>query len=313
MEATTQPANMRPRPEDAPAPELPRRLIVAIPSTARRDILTRTVRAIREQTRHPDQLLISVASDGDIDRTALSDLPFPIRVLTGPKGGSPQRNRIFQHLTEADTVLLLDDDFLMEKGYLAAVDALFKTQLDVVMASGTLVADDVSGPGLTHEDGQGLLEDLPPTGSSLTDIHNGYGCNMAFRARPALRNNIRFDEALPLYSWLEDVDFSRRLAPYGRIVRNEATVGVHLGTKVGRSPGRRLGYSQLSNPVYLVGKGTMGRRRALRLMTRNVVSNLVYSIRPRPWTDSRGRLRGNLLAIGDLLRGRLSPARAVDL
>jgi len=39
----------------------------------------------------------------------------------------------------------------------------------------------------------------------------------------------------------------------------------------------------------------------------------VKSLRPEPWIDRPGRLRGNLIAIGDLLRGRLDPARIQDL
>ena len=127
------------------------------------------------------------------------------------------------------------------------------------------------------------------------------------------KHNIRFDEAMPRYGWLEDVDFSRALAEHGRVVKDSAMVGVHLGTKVGRSRGVPLGYSQIANPVYLTRKGTMHTRRALRMILRNIAANAGNSPRPEPWVDRRGRLRGNLLGLRDLLLGRLSPSRILSL
>jgi GT2 family glycosyltransferase len=74
---------------------------------------------------------------------------------------------------------------------------------------------------------------------------------MAVRVLPVHGNGLHFDENLPLYGWLEDVDFCRRLAPYGRIVRNARTAGVHLGSNSGRTSGVCYGYSQIANPLYL--------------------------------------------------------------
>jgi len=51
----------------------------------------------------------------------------------------------------------------------------------------------------------------------------------------------------------------------------------------------------------------------LRQMFRNLAANLVRSVAPEPFADRRGRLRGNLAAIGDLMRGRLAPERALRL
>ena len=88
---------------------------------------------------------------------------------------------------------------------------------------------------------------------------------------------------------------------------------MHLGTKTGRSRGVPLGYSQIANPLYLARKGTMDRRRAYYMMSRNIVANVVKSARPETWVDRRGRLRGNLVALADLAGGRLSPGRILDL
>ena len=136
---------------------------------------------------------------------------------------------------------------------------------------------------------------------------------MAFRVAAIARDATRFDESLPLYAWQEDVDFCRRLAPHGRVVQSPALRGVHLGSKNGRSSGLRLGYSQIANPLYLAGKGSVGRGWALRLMARNLGANLAGSLRRPGLVDRRGRLRGNLLAFRDLVRRRISPGRILEL
>ena len=68
------------------------------------------------------------------------------------------------------------------------------------------------------------------------------------------------------------------------------------GIKAGRVSGKRFGYSQVVNPVYLIRKGTIPRASRCRLMARNLAANLVRSLRPEPYIDRRGRLRGNVLA-----------------
>ncbi|MFN3636753.1 MAG: glycosyltransferase family 2 protein, partial [Rhizobium rhizophilum] len=118
---------------------------------------------------------------------------------------------------------------------------------------------------------------------------------------------LRFDEELPLYGWLEDVDFSRAASRFGRVVTSPQLRGVHLGTKIGRMSGVRLGYSQIANPIYLVAKHSMSWRHALNQMGRNLGSNLVKVWRPEPWVDRKGRLEGNARAILDFLLRRLSP------
>jgi GT2 family glycosyltransferase len=118
-----------------------------------------------------------------------------------------------------------------------------------------------------------------------------------------------FDEGLPFYGWLEDVDFSRTLAALGDIVLSEAQRGVHLGIKSGRQPGLRLGYSQVANPIYLIRKGTMSWERALWLLARNLAMNLLFALTPEPFVDRAGRLRGNVKAIAELFTGELHPER----
>jgi len=290
-------------------------LVVGIATMNRPGIVVDTVRALARQERLPDLVILSATGPGDLDTSGLENLPFAVEVIFGRAGLTFQRNRMIERLQPDDIMLLLDDDFLLSPDYMRNLLRLFAAHPDVGVLTGTVLADGIGGPGFDHAEGEHQLRALGsrPRPDTLTEIYNGYGCNMAFRARPALEHGIRFDEALPKYSWLEDVDFSRRLAEHGRVMRAGALTGVHLGTKTGRSRGVPLGYSQIANPVYLMSKGTMSAPRALRIILSNLAANLLKSLRPEPWVDRPGRLRGNLLALGDLVRGRIAPDRILNL
>lgn len=124
---------------------------------------------------------------------------------------------------------------------------------------------------------------------------------------------IMFDERVALYEWYEDIDFTCRLGAFGRIVRLEAARGVHLGIKSGPVSGRRFGYPQVLNPVYLWRKRTYPASHALRTMLRHLAINAARSLWPEPYGDRRGRLIGNALAIVDLLEGQVQPEKVHDL
>ena len=288
-----------------------RRLVVGIPTAGRPAIVAQTVRFLARQSRLPDLLLLSVSDVAHTAGIETTDLPFRVEVLVGGQGLSRQRNAILNQLGREDLLMFLDDDFLMAPDYLQEVEQIFDDHPDIVMATGTLIADGILGPGLNFAQGEALLAEaiLTPAERHFDPVVNGYGCNMAIRAAPVLAHALNFDENLPLYSWLEDADFSARLEPYGRFVKPSVTRGVHLGTKTGRTPGLNLGYSQIANPVYMLRKGTIAWPRARRLMLRNIASNLLGTLRPRPWADYRGRLIGNMTAILDLCLGRCDPQR----
>jgi hypothetical protein len=112
---------------------------------------------------------------------------------------------------------------------------------------------------------------------------------------------------------LEDVDFSRQIAQFGRIVQVTGARGIHLGIKSGRQSGVRLGYSQIANPIHLLRKGTCSRRRALRLMGCNIAANVVKSMWSELYVDRFGRASGNFRALIDLVGGRLTPSRILTL
>jgi GT2 family glycosyltransferase len=290
-------------------------IVVGIATLARRDILTKTIDFLAHQTRLPDRLVICPVEPDDVDSSSLDRFPAPTLMVKGTIGSCAQRNLILSTAERADIVVFFDDDFFADRNYLANLEKIFLANADVVATTGCLLADGATGPGLSVEQGQELagVENPAADNSVLIDCYGTYGCNMAFRMETIRQNDIRFDENLPLYGWQEDIDFSLRVAAHGRIVRTKGMRGVHLGVKLGRTSGVRFGYSQIANPVYLVRKGTMSLKHAMKLIGRNAAANLVRSFHPEPWIDRKGRLKGNFLALIDTAAGRVTPNRILQL
>ncbi len=289
-------------------------LAVAIATTGRPAVLTETLREIGRQTLPPCRVLVCPAKPGDLDGAALAALPFPVTVVPAAAPGlAAQRNILLDALGDADVVLFIDDDFLLAPTYLAALHALFAARPDCTVATGHVVADGATHRGYSVAEGRAILAAHRPRSATATPCFNAYGCNMAVRWS-ALRGRCLFDEALPLYAWAEDVDFSRQAARHGTVLRNEAMAGVHLAAKHGRVSGLRFGYSQIANQVYLARKGTLTASGCLRKAGENVVANLLGAVSGRnPHVDRRGRLRGNLLGLRDVVLGRSHPNRILEL
>jgi GT2 family glycosyltransferase len=193
------------------------------------------------------------------------------------------------------------------------VVAAFAANPDFAVVMGRVIRDGATNAGLGWPEALQAL--AVPDGcrprQAVVDHVGAYGCNMSIRA--SLIGDMRFDERLVLYGWQEDIDFTSRLRARGRVVCVTALRGVHLGIKAGRVSGRRFGYSQVVNPVYLIRKRSVPAGFALRLMLRNLAANLVRSIRPEPYVDRRGRLRGNLLGLLHVMRGRVEPEHALRI
>jgi GT2 family glycosyltransferase len=292
------------------------RIVVGIATSGRRETLARNISALERQSRLPDRVVICPVKAQDVDEISLKKFTRPTLVVSGPVGLPAQRNRILADCRADDIIVFFDDDFFADDRYIENLETLFTSRPDIVGVTGTLIADGARGPGLSVEDGLALLAASPVSPGAADDLieyYGTYGCNMAFRLKPVIAHDILFDENLPLYGWQEDIDFSLRVRPYGRIVKSAALCGVHLGIKLGRTSGVRFGYSQVANPVYLIRKGSMSWRHAGKLMWRNIAANIARSFFPEPWVDRKGRLKGNLLALIDIARGRDSPGRILQL
>ncbi len=280
-------------------------------TTGRAAVLREAVAELGRQVRAPERVVVCGASAEDLAGQEAGRA----ELITAPLGTSRQRNAVLAAIGDCDLVVFLDDDFLAAPGFLAAMEAAFLADPALVAATGHVIADGIKGPGFGMAEGRALLaaDGGAAPGERPVAVYNAYGCNMVLRLAPMRAHGLEFDPDLPLYGWYEDIDLCRRLARHGRILRIPAARGVHLGVKSGRTSGLRLGYSQIANPVYLARKGSYEWRRALWSMARNLGANLLHAPRPEPFIDRRGRLRGNLLALGDLLRGRCDPRRILAM
>lgn len=291
----------------------PPKAAVIIASKGRPVALAEIAKDLRQQTVPATTILFSVTEPldlPDLDWEALE-----IRVLIGEPGLCRQRNAAMEELpADTELVAFFDDDYVPEQRAIEKFVAFAESHPEILGFDGTLLADGINGPGIGWEDAHRLIgefEAKPQPALSLAACEGLYGCNMVYRCS-AIRG-LRFDENLPLYGWQEDIDFSAQVARRGTISKTNVFAGVHRGVKGGRSSGRRLGYSQIANPIYLMRKGTMLSAYARRLMSRNFVANHVKLINPEPWVDRRGRCVGNWLAIVDWVRGRLHPNRITEL
>ncbi len=287
------------------------RIAVVYATLGRPDLICRVVDHLQGQTRKPDVVIVSAVVASDATGSELS--PMKPEILLGEKGLCKQRNRALAALAgRADLVIFFDDDFVPQDDFIAQTLALFDANPLLAGATGRVIADGIKTPGISFDEAVAFIAQEPPLAApEVRPCDSLYGCNMVIRM--ALAEGIEFDERLPLYGWLEDVDFTYRLARRGPLVLSEKLIGVHMGTKGGRTSGRRFGYSQIANPVYMLRKRSVPRKMAIQRISRNVVSNILGSVRPEPYIDRFGRLVGNMIGLRDLLTARLDPEKMLTM
>jgi len=283
-------------------------IAVAIPSRGRPEILGDSLAALSAQTRAPDSIWVGVPSAEDLP----DDLgPLPVTVVHSAPGLTTQRNALVDAATDVDLLVFLDDDAELHPAFLERAEDLATRHPDVVLFSGHVVADGVRSSPIERGDARAMLAERKP-GDEVVETDHVYGCCMVVRAETA--RAVRFDDALPLYGWLEDRDFSRRAARTGRVVEYAGCELVHLGVSSGRQSGVRMGYQQVVHPVYLRGHRVLSLWEAVYLIGRPVLANVLGAARPRPGRiDRRGRLRGNWRGLRSLLTGGARPEEVLRL
>ena len=288
------------------------RTAVVIASANRSALLVEVLRSCAAQRGATFQTVVSVPDEESLpaDRSILAG----VQVVSGSRGLAAQRNAALRALTEIDVVAFFDDDAVLREDYVARAVEFLERHPEIVGLTGRVLLDgavrgevppDVAEAALTASSRQ-------PESGAWRPTHELYGCNFVFRSDRA--PELRFDERLPLYSWLEDHDFARRLMPYGVLAEYDECVVVHrAAASGGRHAHLRLGYSQVMNPVYLAKKGSFPLWLAAQQIFRPLAKNVALSVLgpAKPWR--RERLRGNLLAVTDAARARITPERIVDL
>lgn len=287
------------------------RVCVGIATKGRPDQLAAMLNNLSTQTLKPHSIVVCCTEPLDVG-TIVSD--HDVVVIFREAGLPRQRNGILEAMpADTDWIVFFDDDFYPDPRWLETVSDIFLSDPAIACITGYVVADGILGPGLSPDEALTRIAAYDPSSNDwISENESPYGCNMAFRRTAVV--GLRFDEKLVLYGWLEDRDFGAAVARRGgRRVKAGKAYGVHLGTKGGRVSGRKFGYSQVMNPIYLHRKSSMTMTEASQQIGRNVMANIIRSAWPEPYVDRRGRLIGNMIAALDLLRLRLTPERAATL
>ncbi|MET3528610.1 glycosyltransferase family 2 protein [Phenylobacterium koreense] len=287
------------------------RVSVVVATAGRAELTGLTVARLGRQTRIPDEIVVVGASSEDTHGIEAHGLP--LRVDHARKGSCSQRNHALDLVEQtSDMIAIFDDDFVPAFDFIERAEALFAAHPEIVGVNGRLIADGAKGPGIGYDAACEMSEAdrLRPDGD-LAPLESLYGCNMVLRSSAI--QGLRFDENLPLYGWQEDTDFTFRLKARGKLVKAPGLAGVHMGIKSGRTPGKKLGYSQIANPLYLLKKKTIPPKLAATLMVNNTLANFIKSFQPEPYIDRKGRLAGNMMALRDAALGKVDPRRVIDI
>jgi hypothetical protein len=285
---------------------------VVICSAGRPVILHETVLGLLKQTVQPASIILSLCAEN----SALSEtqgLPL-VRCILGPKGLASQRNTAIPFVRTCYT-LFLDDDVELASDYIEQMERLFAADPTIVGASGGVAAD--GAPARVPIDRRVAARAIREyTGSrDCVPFKDVYGCNMFVRSD--VLQVERFDERLPLYGWLEDLDFSLRLKKHGRIVRHRGALVAHLATRSGRTSDLRYGYTKIANPWYLWRKKVLSSlpEVIVRYWVKTTLANLLRAFLSNgpPGVDYRKRLIGNLMAYRDLTLFRLDPQNILNI
>lgn len=289
---------------------------IIIATKDRSEILAETVQSIRRQTR-PAHIYVSVSS---LKHAPAGDDAAGVTILVGPPGGSAQRNTAIRQVPlDVQYMAFFDDDMELHPSYLQNAINFLEKNSDVVAISGMLLADG----DISREAARALVErdTTWTTDPSLRDRgphHLLYACNAVVRSGP-LRQTL-FDENLPLYSYGEDYELSLRLKKFGKVGRLSNAVGVHLQTQAARVSGKRYGYAMVANNWYFIRKGVCHLaapwsyvRFLLVIVLKRLCFNFRDALSGRLQRDPWGQIRGNLLALVDIICGRSSPRRILEL
>jgi GT2 family glycosyltransferase len=190
---------------------------------------------------------------------------------------------------------------------------VFRARPEVVLVDGRVLAD---GRDIPRASAQEIVAAAPAAAESTSVRTIGpelvYGCNMTVRRSVLAR--ARFDERLPLYGYMEDRDFAFECVRLGHLARCESATLVHLCPAVGRISARRLGFSQIMNPIYLWRKGNYRSWWDVAWqVSRPFLINASLALAPGRGIDRLGLLAGNCRGLSSVLHGRIAPEDITQL
>jgi GT2 family glycosyltransferase len=259
------------------------------------------IQRLQNQTLPPDHIFV-IGSEAE-DLAKLDKANPQLSISLGRKGIAAQLNDAIA-LTEGrfKYLLFFADDFIPSRFWIERAVAVLESSKDIVGLTGRLLADGENSSSTSLDDALSLVDlydGLPQTETNIVEPSPLRGCNMAVRR--AAVGAIWFDESLPVSGWMEDADFSARVARRGRVVRSPALYGVQLPPATPRTSGFALGFAQVVNPVYLARKGRLGAVSALVSITGNFARNALGALWIGASADDRRRFYGNIRGLGGLM------------
>ena len=211
-------------------------LSVVICTRDRPELLATCLESLRRQSRSPEEIVIidasATPSRGATDRLALN-MPGCHVALIGSPAGLPRQRNLGARATTGGVVVYLDDDVVLEPGYLAAVARTFEDDCTgrIGGVGGAQVPDptprepflrraacrlfllDTYGRGIVKRSGR---PDHAFSPRSRMEVECLSGCNMAYRRE--VLDALSFDERLDGYALGEDLQFSYRVSRRWKLV-----------------------------------------------------------------------------------------------
>jgi GT2 family glycosyltransferase len=289
--------------------------------------LERLLDSVPSQTRSLDEMIVVDAGEDDAEAVvdAFREKAPACRVVyrhTHP-GVAHQRNMGIGE-AHADIVHFMDDDCVLDPGYIEAVQHYFEADTEIaVLGVAPMLSLNHGKPGpwasrvrrffmLTQTDGSGRLQ---PSGfgtftfyANFTEPHPlevASGC-CAYRRSILAEEN--FDEYFDRYGRFEDIELAYRVSRRGRLVGLPEARMDHLESPRARTGLRRLARVSIVTHYYVYRK----------LVPRTMVNRLcfwwselgqnLYRFRQFLRTGDWGVFPGIVEGYADILRGRGTPS-----
>jgi glycosyltransferase involved in cell wall biosynthesis len=290
------------------------RTTVIICSANRPNVLSETVASlIQGQSVPACEIIVSLSNQDHVTENTRKHSSVRV-VLSRTQGLTIQRNAAAK-LVQTPYTLFLDDDVEIAPNFIESMERLLDTVSDAIAATAFVVVDGAQGDeGLDRKSARSAAVNYVRRRDNY-DYDELYGCNLFVRTR--IFAEVLFDERLPLYAWLEDLDFSTNCLRFGRTIRNTETCVAHLAAPAGRFSGLMFGYSQIVNPFYLWRKN--GKPGLSHVVIAHWCVHIARNLRrtltkiPSDRTDRKGRLRGNMIALCHLVVGKVDPSYILQL
>ncbi|HZP42488.1 MAG TPA: glycosyltransferase family A protein [Candidatus Binatia bacterium] len=299
---------------------------VVICTRDRPDDLADCLASLARQTRRPHEVIVVDASDGDASavrvRTWAARSEIPVDCLRTAPGLTRQRN-LGAARARGDVVTFLDDDVVLDPGYLEAIAALFEAAPGLGGAEGTVAFPPLRGrrrlanacrrfflmnalgPRRGVRRSGFATYDPWPRGVRFTNCL--VGCNMSY-PRDVL-HRFRFDEWFDGYGLCEDQDFSYRVARERPLVQTPHARLEHRLSPVGREALPALHEMTAVNHYYFVRKNMPQTPRTWLAFCWSEVGELLSVVKTGDGAAIAGKLRGYRRILRTLGGGPARPVR----